>query len=668
MWRLAWSLIVMATLGLARAPGAAPAEAETATAAPRLPLSRFAAPPRFIDAALSPDGRYLATVTWQQERYFVLIKDLDAPAGAEVNAVDPGPGRTFNWVHWAAPRRLLAATVTPLAADRQLVLARRLIALDPDGGHAVQLVAPKGKSRTLVLDTIVDLLPEDSAHILMSASPRVPGRPDVYKVDLYRGLVTKVQKGRKGISMWMTDRQGRLRIGVGIVRDLYMISARNPQETRWRTLWQTEVGSPSTFTPVAFGAAPDTLLVLSNHESGRKALYAFDLARQSFTHRLFGHPEVDLSSAVLGPYLREVLAVGYIVDRPRFYYLDPDLRAVMDGLRPVFPGKQIRLLSITPDHRRAVIYTEAPTDPGHLYLFDRTSDRTPEGRLTEFGAVNPTLEGRFLAATEPLSYRARDGLLIHGYLTLPAGTTRSDLKQQRRPPPPLVVMPHGGPSARDFLRYDYTVQFLANRGYAVFQMNFRGSTGYGTWFERKGYRAWGQEMQDDITDGTRFLIAEGLAAPGRICIFGGSYGGYAALMGVVKTPALFACAISLGGVSDLRAFVKSAARTAGKARLAHIGDVRRDRKMLDRYSPVKRVREIRSPVLLLHGELDATVPAEQSRRMARALHKAGKEYRFITLAGTAHALRTRNDRERVLREVERFLDRTIGPARPARHD
>jgi dipeptidyl aminopeptidase/acylaminoacyl peptidase len=250
-----------------------------------------------------------------------------------------------------------------------------------------------------------------------------------------------------------------------------------------------------------------------------------------------------------------------------------------------------------------------------------------------------------------VSYRARDGLVIPAYLTLPADQEPKNL--------PLVLLPHGGPHARDAVGFDYFAQFLASRGYAVFQPNFRGSAGYGSEFLAKGFGQWGTGMQDDLTDGLQWLIGEGTVDPKRVCIVGGSYGGYAALMGAIRTPELYRCAVSWAGVTDVPAMMqhdKSQLLPERYRRWRNRVRGKGDANLKD-VSPVRRAREVGIPVLLMHGTEDDNVPFRQATEFVKAMNKANKPIEFIQFEGTEHVLQKSDDRIRFLREVESFLAR-----------
>ncbi len=617
---------------------------------PKLPITHFTLPPQFSDATLSPDGRYLAALKWRAGRYLLVVKDLDDANDIPTDATDPGPGQSFLWTEWATNERLLlgVGALVPEGGGQQIVT--RLFAVNADGEDLIPLFDPEGESKAARHDQVVDLLPQDPRHILVSVAERNPNWPDLYRVDLETGTAELVHHGQQSILYWMTDKQGRVRIGGGLEQGNFFLIARNDEASDWQRIWQAPLASTAEFSPIAFLTDPDVLLVESNHEGGPSAIYQFRLSTNEFVQRLFGHDEVDIEDVSLDSAQRRLLAVTYVQDIKHTVYLDKDVRRDTDFMSRALPGKEIEFVNVSNNGRRYVIVARGPKDPGHYYVFDRRRQS-----LLEFGAQNPLIGEADLAVMTPYTYAARDGLEIPAYLTVPKG-----VKRGQHDPLPAVIFPHGGPLHRDRLQYSYVVQFLANRGYAVFQMNFRGSSGYGPNFVEQGFGEWGAAMQDDITDGVDWLVTQGIADPRRICILGGSYGGYAALMGSVKTPDLYACAISLNGVADLRTIGKTAKRYVGRHGVAAMSNARQEGAGLRDYSPALRADEVQSPILLIHGEDDRVVPIDQSKRMAAALKRAGKPYSFVTLRGSGHDLMRQSDRTQFLEHLERFLDQHIG--------
>jgi dipeptidyl aminopeptidase/acylaminoacyl peptidase len=291
------------------------------------------------------------------------------------------------------------------------------------------------------------------------------------------------------------------------------------------------------------------------------------------------------------------------------------------------------------------------TLPGSYFILTRGKNTAS---LEPLGGIRPDIPSSALAPVTPISYRTRDGLTIHGYVTLPPGRSMSD-----KTPIPFVVLPHGGPSTRDVLGFDYLAQMIASRGYGVLQPNYRGSRGYGGDFEKAGFAQWGLKMQDDVTDGTQWLIDRKLADPGRICIVGWSYGGYTALMGAIKTPKLYRCAASMAGVTDLRRRLDR----ANQSRFADINLPRfdSDPAIIEANSPVLHADRIQIPIFLAHGRRDFTVSVADSEAMEDALRRLGKPVETLYFDDDDHYLFREEDRIAFLKALEGFLAANLGP-------
>jgi dipeptidyl aminopeptidase/acylaminoacyl peptidase len=335
---------------------------------------------------------------------------------------------------------------------------------------------------------------------------------------------------------------------------------------------------------------------------------------------------------------------------PSIHWLDPQRGSQQRSLSSAFPGRRVVVADRSADGQRIVAIVDSPSQPDVYQLVDFATSRAdivgeayPELAKVAFGEV------RFY------SYLARDGADIPTYLTLPPGSDGRNL--------PLIVLPHGGPESRDYDHFDWLAQFLATRGYAVLQPQFRGSTGFGEAHRRAGYRQWGGRMQDDLTDGVRHLVANGTADPTRVCIVGGSYGGYAALAGAAFTPELYACAASINGISDLPDFVMAKKRQSGEDSDSvaywadHIGPAM-DPNVAAK-SPARSAGTVRANVLLMHGIDDSVVPLSQSEKMANALTSAGKPVTFVKMAREDHWLSRSDTRVQVLKELETFLARHL---------
>ena len=510
---------------------------------------------------------------------------------------------------------------------------------------------PQGELPVQFQDDIVSFLPHDPEHILIQYSRSNPGKPDVYRV-----RVTKtarhilIQRGKAGVGSWLADRHSEVRLGQGIKgQKTPSLTIRLAGDKKWLDFSHRVNQDGIVFWPLAFASEPNELYVASNHEGDPTGLYLFDIEADEFSEAIFQHQTVDISGIDVDDKTGKLHHIDFVEDsvKTKYFFRKPIEDDIATMLRSQFAGLDATIVFITEDGDHAVIRIQAVDYPGSYYLFDR---KTP--KLRELPAQYPGLSDEIMGKTFATSYDARDGLVIPAFVTSPPGIESLDVISMI----PFVILPHGGPAARDFLRFDYWVQFLVSRGYSVLQMNFRGSAGYGQAFERAGDREWGQAMQDDISDGVHWLIKNEYADPDRIAIMGASFGGYAALMGAVRTPDLYKCSVSFAGVTDLPGLLLRERKFIGGVYATRfIGDLWKDRRMLAENSPARRAKDITIPVLLFHGNEDIIVDIDQSVKMAKALKKHGKDYEFIRLENGDHHLSLYVNRLKFLTKTEKFL-------------
>lgn len=635
---------------LARCAGVAGLTALAGVAGAAIPVEQFAAGAQMEAPHISPDGNRLAYVTTMAGERRVMLRDLRS---GELHPVLRGTASGFRVTRCAfkSNTRLLCHFQGVVrGGGTQLFPASRLVALDVDGSAVRVLFQNAGAgdraiSHAQYQDRIVAWLPDDPHHVLIELTDRDGIFPSVYRVDVDSGTAQLEVRPRAPIIDWIADHEGVVRFGYGFrgTTALYVVRA-GPLDS-WRTLEQFQRFTRARFDPLAFGASPNHLYVMAP-EGQRAAIWQLDLDRANDMHLVFSRPEVDVDALIEWPTDWHVAGFQYQTDRPYIHYIDPQAEAVEGMLDQKLPGTYHRVVDATPDGSRLVVMSSSDVVPPRYDMMV-----TATHALTALGAENPDLPSEGLATMKSVTVPGPGGIRIPGYLTLPHGATAGH-------PLAAIVFPHGGPRARDSWGFDPLLQFMVSRGYAVLQLNFRGSTGFGEKWEDAGHQAWGTIMNDDITAGAHWLIAQRIADPARMCIVGWSYGGYAALIGVIKQPQLYRCAVSIAGVADLSQLASDAARFYGgrAAALESTGD---DKAELKAESPLRHADSIRVPVLLVHGEEDTTVLATQSREMARALEKSHVPHELLLIKGGEHSLLGPDMRLALYRELEIFLAQNL---------
>lgn len=631
-------------------------------AAAKVPFETFAAEPATLSPRISPNGKHVAVATREAKQMFVLIYDVGAQ-NQSLKAFSVPTDLEVDWVYWANDDRLLISLSKP-SSERWRgttydTTISRVVAVDRDGGNLTPLFANARKfGATRDLSGVLHQLPEDPKAVLMAANGK-DNKHNVYRVNVDDGHAQLVQIGNASTVQWMTDRAGipRIRWDYRRHRDRFEIYARTGDSEEWIKISEFGAKDFPELNIEGFTDDPNVAIAVSR-QADRYALYEYNLTTRSLGKLLYQHPTVDVGGAEGGPLYDPLTAklagVFYVDDVFESHYFDPQLAAIQDRLNATFSEAAIiRITSWSQDRNRFIVSTQGPKDPGSHYLFDGR-----ENHASLIGRAKPDIAAAELGETLIINYKARDGSKIPGYLTLPPGKGDKNL--------PLVVMPHGGPEVRDFVQFDMWAQSLANRGYAIFQPNFRGSGGYGKAYAEKGYRQWGGLMQDDVTDGVKALIADGTADANRICIMGASYGGYAALAGGAFTPDLYKCVIAIAAVTDLPAFLDAREEQMGdESSVFHywlrlLGNPKTDLAQMTSVSPALQAQNFKVPVLLIHGNDDTNVPIDQSKRMDAALRKASKQVQFVTIEGEGHNFSKSTSNVTLLTEAEKFLAAHIG--------
>ncbi len=496
-------------------------------------------------------------------------------------------------------------------------------------------------------------------EILATANERDMETEDVYRLNTRTGRKTLLTSDNPGkVREWYLDKDGIPRAALSTVGKKlsetfwYRDSATAP----WRKISDVDGIVAKRIRPAAFDA-DGTLFVYSNLESDKFQLYTLDAATNKLGELVAANPLVDIDTESAQPIvqLSSKKLVGFRVnaDKPAWLWLDEGYARMQASVDASLPkGNQNDLTSL--DDGRVLINSWSDRDPGSYYLYD-----PKEKLLQELLRPIDWIKPEHMSSMQVVRYKARDGLEIPGYLTLPQGKPAMKL--------PLIAWIHGGPWARDSWRFDPDVQFFASRGYAVFQPNFRGSTGFGVKHLQSSFKQYGQSMQDDITDGIRYLIAQGLVDPARVCIGGGSYGGYATLQALVKEPDLFRCGIDEAGVADLiwaqelgyTDFNRADPDAAEAWYKTTMGDPKADRALLEQYSPRLHPEKIKAPLLIVHGAGDRRVPIQHAEGMRDALKSAGKEFEWLVYPEEGHGFMKPENRIDRYRKIEAFLNKNL---------
>lgn len=643
--------------------GIALLSAISATAAAEIPLKDFARHAQYESVKISPDGQYIAADAVVDNRRVLAMVRLEdmkavtvAPRGEEVVS--------FNWV---GPQRLMYQVGAPVGGLEKPVPTGELYFVNADGsggdllfgyragkqevGSHIKSVKPERASAFLI-----DTLRNDDDNILVymynwdttvESSP-----PVVYKFDVKDGSKKKLFiSPLREVAGFLADNAGTVHFAYGQNADAsWQVMYRDKEGGDWETVFDGKSGSGRPM-PLSYDSDDKTVYWICQPEGKIGGLCTWS-AQERTLKPVWTSTDVELSSLVRDFDEVKVVGVKSYPGRAALNLIDKKSAMIeaLTALMQQLPGEDVSVTSVSKDGNRAIVAVHSDVNPGEFFLFDRQSKK--------LRALLRSVEGLpadKLAAMEPVKLKSRDGLNLHGYLTRPPG-------QEQAKNLPLVVFVHGGPfHVRDYWEYNRDVQVLASRGYAVLQVNFRGSAGYGANFEVAGYREWGGKMQDDVTDATHWAIEQGIADPKRICIYGGSYGGYAAVMGAVREPDLYQCAIGSVGVYDLRLLYSRGGlqrQVSGKAFLDKtLGN---DPQMLASRSPITQLDQIKAKLMVIVGGQDQIVLPVHGESLHNALEKRGVKHEWLYQRTEAHGFYDEKNLEDMYAKMLAFLDASIG--------
>jgi dipeptidyl aminopeptidase/acylaminoacyl peptidase len=632
----------------------------TTSAKPSEPFDAAAAFGAREDVAhmsLSPDGKSVAYIVPTAGPGAALMTlDLAEGSKAKIALVSSGMPERIDSCHWVSNERLVCNVYGIVKDQLGPWSFNRLVAVDRSGTN-LQNLSDEGRAyghnRNPYGGTVVDWLPDREGDVLMDVWGRGLG---VVLVDTRTKSAKGVEMQRATASEYITDGRGNVRIMSRLLKltveyqqsGLVGFQYRKQGSRQWLELGEFNETDESGFEPLAVD--PEQNIAYGyKKKDGRWAVYSVALDGSLKEQLVYANPDVDVDRLFRIGRRNRVVGVTYATDVMHTVYLDADIERLMQSLAHALPqNPTLSLVESSADEQVLLFFAGRDDDPGVYYIFDR---RTKQ--LRTFFVSRDALEGQPLAKMKAIQYPAADGAMIPAYLTMPPG--KEDTKGL-----PAIVLPHGGPSARDYWGFDWLSQYFAARGFVVLQPNFRGSAGYGdAWIKKNGFKAW-RIAVGDVLDAGHWLTAQGIADPARLCIVGWSYGGYAALQSAVMEPGLFKAVVAIAPVTDLEAFKESYRdRTNFQLIEQEVGDGPQIREG----SPAKNADRIKVPVLLFHGALDLNVPIRQSRLMAEHLTKVGVKNELVTWDHLDHYLEDSAARAQMLRKSDEFLRQAFGDNR-----
>ncbi|MCL4409121.1 MAG: S9 family peptidase [Gammaproteobacteria bacterium] len=628
-----------------------------------LDLADYARPSQFIDIKISPQGDYLAATSRDNDGA-IRLTVLDLQSRAVLSATHLRGNESVDDFHWVSNNRLLMTTAREIGALEHPIATGELIAMDADGSRRVILTGPRSRDGDFVFAELIDLLPDRNGEVLISQFSMRESQPFL---DLYRMRVDSGRKrseGRVPVRTFrgsqihlLTDNTGTVRIARGVSPDnpnhvvmMYRPNAR----ANWEKISE-EDELEGGFIPLTFANNGEDLVGLSAHATDTYAIASFNFSDNKET-LIASHPLVDLEPIFRFKYGRPQQVIGARFEFEGFEHVffddsrsDADVES-FQRILATFPAQQVQIHSATADNSKQILTVQSANRSRQFYLFNQETNE-----LELLAQSRPWLQDRSIPFTQAIRYQTRAGVEIHGLLTLPAGDNKKEL--------PLVVMPHGGPiGVRDSMGIiNLEAKLLADHGYAVLQPNFRGSSGFGLAFERAGFEQWGRGILADITDGVQHLVDQKLIDPERICIYGASFGGYAAVMSAIEYPEVYQCAISLSGFYDLELMFTLGDLPQSDFGLAYLQRaLGTEQEQLRGQSPSHQIERLRRPLLLVHGGRDMRAPIEHLHRMEAALKRYERDYTVLVKQSEGHGFyKSENNIERWQMMLD-FLAEHIG--------
>jgi dipeptidyl aminopeptidase/acylaminoacyl peptidase len=622
---------------------------------PLIPIERFFEDPAITNVRLAPDGNHLAYLAPMNGRIGVALMDLRT---GKVDVLVRSADENIDTFLWKGSDYIVyAADVggNEAGAYQSInIKSRRITRLLESYGENNEARQEGNYGRVQYFWGT-----NPKKIVVFGSRDKNSRAPGMYEVDVAtsrRSPIGGYAAENDRILQMVFDNEARIRVRVRHTFEAIVVEARLADSNRYTPLFtRPRDAQRSELDLATILADNETLLFVDYTNHDRGALISWSLRTGQRLQELFVPPSGEITDLVLPTDKTKLLGVRYEDDKPRVHWLDGEIKAVQAGLDGSFPDTINTIINMTDDRKKFVVVANSDIETGVYFLLDRTR---PQPLLMSLGSARPNLESKALARMENVTITARDGLALPGYLTRPAGRGKG--------PYPFIIVPHGGPyGVRDSWGYNDEIQFLANRGYAVLQVNYRGSGGYGKKFLEAGRLEWGKKMQDDITDSVKWAISQGIADAERVAIYGASYGGYAAMAGVAFTPELYRCAVNYVGAVDMTVLGD---RDQGGDRIAiemfFASWIHPDMEELRRRSPVNHVDKIMVPTFHAYGENDPRVEIRQWRRLKAELDRHNKPYEYLRESNEGHGFSNAKSRIEFYIQMERFLEKHMGGTRP----
>ncbi len=594
-------------------------------------IKKFFKNPEKSSYQISPDGKYFSFKAPYERRMNIFIQEIGKDKEIQLTK---DTARDLSGYFWANNERILYLKDT--GGDENF----QLYGVNIDGTNLKALTVFEG-----VRTRIIDVLEDFPSEIIVGLNKRDPRIFDPYRLNIETGKMEMLAENPGDISGWMTDHKGKLRVAFVSDGVNQSILYRKTEKEKFENV--ITLNFKENLSPIFFDFDNgDIVYAASNLGRDKAAIIKYDLSKKKEIKEIFKHPEVDVYNLHYSRKRKVLTSISYTTWKKQRHFLDKEVENLIKRLEKELKGYEVGITGISKDETKYMVIAYGDRSRGCYYFYDKKTDK-----LTKIHEIAPWLNENELSEMKPIKYKSRDGFTINGYLSLPKGKEKAKNL-------PVILNVHGGPWARDHWGFNPEVQFLTSQGYAVLQVNFRGSTGYGRKFWEASFKEWGGKMQDDLTDGVNWLIDQGIADKNRVAIYGASYGGYATLAGLVHTPDLYACGIDYVGVSNLFTFMKTIPPYWSQylpMLYEQVGHPQKDSLLLAAKSPALNADKIKSPLFVAQGAKDPRVNIQESDQMVEAMKKRGVVVEYMVKENEGHGFHNEENKFEFYEAMNKFL-------------